>query len=234
MRSENDDWTQCETTAGKTLRDSCSRAVSELSIDFSELRKWEVDVTVESSQERQDNKQDTSVMSGHFEYECPDCGAAFAQASKLKIHRRTHAGANNLFKCEICSAAFSRACKLKTHLQIHTYNASAGNGLSGDNLEAVNVSQIHRSEIVMNLVQGHSAGFAESDPFFEAEGTQTVNDTASNTSDYVEQPFDENTNMVFPMTAEENSNSKSHLKCNVGIPSMESTSDVQNFDENES
>ncbi|XP_048842191.1 zinc finger protein 708-like [Brienomyrus brachyistius] len=55
------------------------------------------------------------IHTGEKPYECPDCGCAFRNRSKLNLHRHP-----KTLQCDICEYATNRLDYLKIHRRIHT------------------------------------------------------------------------------------------------------------------
>ena len=57
--------------------------------------------------------------SGEKPYQCTVCQKAFTQAANLTAHLRTHSG-EKPFKCPICQRGFSQSSSVTTHMRTHT------------------------------------------------------------------------------------------------------------------
>lgn len=60
-----------------------------------------------------------SVHEGLRPYKCDQCDSAFKECSDLRRHRRVHGGVDKTHQCEICSKRFYELKTLRVHIRSH-------------------------------------------------------------------------------------------------------------------
>lgn len=59
------------------------------------------------------------LHTGEKPHICPYCGAAFADRSAMKAHKRIHTG-ERPYKCGVCQTSFTQLSHLNAHKRTHT------------------------------------------------------------------------------------------------------------------